>query len=111
MSAAYIAIFIVLMVILIQHRNARVWVKQLITSRKKGDKTEMLKLAERFIEKECIVYTFNSQLEGIIREVSESAVLIERSGGTVEAVNLDFVVRIREYPKKKNGKRKSVVLD
>ena len=32
-------------------------------------------------------------------------------GGTLEAVNIDFVVRIREYPRKKNGKKKSVVID
>ena len=31
--------------------------------------------------------------------------------GKEEAINLDFVLRIREYPKKKNGKKKSVVLD
>lgn len=28
-----------------------------------------------------------------------------------ELINLDFVTRIREYPRKKNGKKKSVVLD
>jgi len=26
-------------------------------------------------------------------------------------VNLDFVIRIREYPRKKNGKKKDIVLD
>jgi len=31
--------------------------------------------------------------------------------GTVEAINLDFVIRIREFPKNKKGKKKSVVLD
>jgi len=36
--------------------------------------------------------------------------LIEKSG-TLEAVNFDFIVRIREYPKNKNGKKKSVILD
>ena len=30
---------------------------------------------------------------------------------TLEAINLDFVIRIREYPKNKKGKKKSVVLD
>ena len=70
----------------------------------------MLELAKRFMEKECIIYTFNSQLTGIVKEVSDGAILLE-SGGAVEAVNLDFIVRIREYPRKKNGKKKSVVLD
>lgn len=29
----------------------------------------MLELAKRFIEKECIIYTFNNQLEGVIKEI------------------------------------------
>ena len=70
----------------------------------------MLKLAEKFIDKECIVYTFNSQINGIVKEVSDGAVLLVNNG-VEEAVNVDFIVRIREYPRKKNGKKKSVVLD
>ena len=71
----------------------------------------MKELAKRFIDKECIIYTFNSQLEGVvIKEVGDGAVLIEKNG-TLEAVNLDFVSRIREYPRKKNGKKKSIVID
>ena len=31
--------------------------------------------------------------------------------GKIEALNLDFVIRIREYPKNKKGKKKSIVLD
>ena len=71
----------------------------------------MVELAKRFIEKECLIYTFNgNQLEGIVKEVSGGALLLEKNGVT-EAVNLDFIVRIREYPKNKNGKKKSVILD
>jgi hypothetical protein len=70
----------------------------------------MLELAKRFIEKECIIYTFNNQVEGVIKEISGNALMIEKNG-VLEAVNLDFVVRIREYPKNKKGKKKSVVLD
>ncbi|MFR2136885.1 MAG: DUF6897 domain-containing protein [Pseudoruminococcus massiliensis] len=71
----------------------------------------MLELAKNFIDKECIIYTFNNSLiQGNIKEISKNALLLE-TGNTVEAVNLDFVVRIREYPRKKNGKKKSVVLD
>ena len=71
----------------------------------------MLELAKNFIDKECIIYTFNgSSIQGTIEEISKNALLLE-TGNTIEAVNLDFVVRIREYPRKKNGKKKSVVLD
>ena len=70
----------------------------------------MFELAQKFLNKECIIYTFNSQITGIIKEVNEGGILIEKSG-TLEAVNFDFIVRIREYPKNKNGKKKSVILD
>ena len=70
----------------------------------------MLELAKRFIDKECVIYTFNNQFTGVIKEVSGGALLVENNNNT-EAVNLDFVVRIREYPRKKNGKKKSVIVD
>ena len=72
----------------------------------------MKELANRFIDKECLIYSFDGshQYEGIIKEVTDSAILVEKNG-TVEAINLDFVIRIREYPRDKNGKKKSVVLD
>ena len=71
----------------------------------------MKELAERFIDKECLIYAFDSshQYEGVIKEVTNGAILIEKDGKT-EAINLDFVIRIREYPRNKNGKKKSVVL-
>ena len=64
----------------------------------------MLELAKRFMEKECIIYTFNNQLEGTIKEINGNGLLVENKG-KLEVVNLDFVVRIREYPRKKNGKK------
>lgn len=72
----------------------------------------MIELAKRFIGKECLVYTFDSnhQFEGVIKEVSNSAILIEKEE-TLEAINLDFIIRIREYPRNKKGKKKAIVLD
>ena len=72
----------------------------------------MKELAERFIDKECVIYSFNDnhQFVGTIKEVTDGAILVEKDG-KLEAINLDFVIRIREYPTKKNGKNKSVVLD
>ena len=72
----------------------------------------MIELAKRFIGKECIIYAFDSnhQFEGIIKEVTDGAILIEKDE-KLEAINLDFVIRIREYPRNKKGKKKSVVLD
>ena len=72
----------------------------------------MKELAKKFIAKECLIYAFDSshQFEDIIKEVTDGAVLIEKDG-KLEAINLDYVIRIREYPRNKKGKKKSVVLD
>ena len=72
----------------------------------------MKQLATRFIDKECVIYAFDSshQYMGIIKEVTDGAILVEKDG-KLEAINLDFVIRIREYPRNKNGKKKSVILD
>lgn len=72
----------------------------------------MKELATRFIDKECVIYSFDGgrQYEGVIKEVTDGALLVEKDG-KIEAINLDFVMRIREYPRNKNGKKKSVVLD
>ena len=70
----------------------------------------MFDLAQNFLGKECIVYTFNSQITGIIKEVNNGGVLLEKAD-SIEAINFDFIVRIREYPKNKNGKKKSVIFD
>ena len=107
--SSYIPIFLLLIIILITQRNEKAVLKNIISKRKTED-SEMFELAQKFINKECIIYTFNSQITGTIKEVNEGGILIEKSG-TLEAVNFDFIVRIREYPKNKNGKKKSVILD
>ncbi len=59
----------------------------------------MFELAKRFIEKECIIYAFDgNQFNGVIKEVNEGAILIEKRGVT-EAINLNFVVKIKEIVK------------
>ena len=69
-------------------------------------------LAERFTNKECVICSFDGdrQYMGVIKEVTDGAILVEKDG-KLEAINLDFVSRIREYPKNKKGKKKSVVPD
>ena len=75
------------------------------------EKLEMIELAKKFIGKECIIYTFDSShsFTGLLKEVSNGAILIEKDE-QIEAINLDFILRIREYPRNKKGKKKSIVL-
>ena len=106
-----IIILLILLVIFLRKRKGMI-AKKVIERRKTEGNTEMVELAKRFIGKECIISAFDSghQFEGVIKEVSDGAVLIEKKG-ELEAINLDFVIRIREYPRNKNGKKKSIVLD
>ena len=111
--STYIPIIVLWIIIFIMFRNRRAVVaRQIVEKRKMEGNTEMKELAKRFIDKECLISSFDSnhQFEGVIKEVSDCAILVEKNG-TVEAINLDFVIRIREFPKNKKGKKKSVVLD
>lgn len=68
----------------------------------------MTELIKNYIDKECIIYAFETQITGVIKEVTDKAVLIECKDGT-QIINTDFIVRVREYPRDKNGKKKSII--
>ena len=111
--AYYIPILVLFLILFVWLRNRRAVVaKKAIQKRKTEGKSDMVELAKRFIGKECLIYAFdgNHQYDGVVTEVSDGAILI-RKGETEEAINLDFVIRIREYPRDKKGKKKSVILD
>jgi hypothetical protein len=72
-----------------------------MTKKKTGGNTEMKELATRFIGKECVIYFYDgSQQIGVINEVTDGAILVEKKD-RLEAMNLDFVLRIKEAPKSK----------
>jgi len=113
MNPSYIPIIVLWIIIFIILCNRKaVIARQIIKKRKMEGNTEMKELAKRFMDKECMISSFdgNHQYEGVIKEVTDGAILVEKDGKT-EAINLDFVIRIREYPRNKKGKKKSVVLD
>ena len=90
---------------------AAVW--QIQKRRKQNREILIMKeLAKQFINEECIIYTIASNdgsIQGVIREIDDGGMMIERESGEREIINLDFITRIRQYPRKKNGKEKSVV--
>ena len=107
----YIPIIVLWIVIFVIYRNRKAIIARRIIQKRK-ETTEMVEFAKKFIGKECLISAFDSnhQFEGVIKEVTDGAILLEKNG-TVEVINLDFVIRIREYPRNKKGKKKSVVLD
>lgn len=83
-----------------RRRRDRTIIANQIIKKSGTENYKMFELAKRFIEKECIIYAFDgNQYSGTIKEVNEGAILIEKKNNT-EAINLSFVVRIREIKKK-----------
>ena len=97
--ASFIPIWILLFVILPAQRRRRRTILANTILNKGLENKEMFELAKRFIEKECIIYVFDgNQYTGVIKEVNEGAILIEKKGAA-EAINLSFVVKIKEIQK------------
>lgn len=117
MDGQYLILLVLLLVIIpwISRRRSLAAVKHIMNRKKQtGEKNPMKELAKQFIGEECIIYTITSNdgsVQGVIKEINDSGMLIERKGGECEIINLDFVTRIREYPRKKNGKKKDFILD
>ena len=73
----------------------------------------MKELASQFIGKECLIYTLNSSdslVKGIIKQVSDGGIIVEKKDG-IEAINLDCITRIREWPRNSKGKRSRFYID
>lgn len=105
-----IAVLLV-MIFLSSNKNLTAYIVKRNIKRKRGLKNNMNELLQNFIEKDCIIYCVNNtSVDGIIKEVKENAVLIETRDG-LQLINTDFITRVREYPKNKNGKRKGFLID
>ncbi len=71
----------------------------------------MNNIFSRYIGKDCIVYTSNSNLSAIecsITDVKDNWLCIKTKDGD-EVLNFDYIVRVKEHPVNKNGKKKSVI--
>ncbi len=111
----WIVVILILFLCIRKKRRTAAVVRQIQNKRKQNKEILVMKeLAKQFIGKECIIYTVTSDggsIQGVIKEIDDGGMILERNSGEREIVNLDFVTRIREYPRKKNGKKKGVVLD
>lgn len=89
-----IAVLIIFFCIRRRRRTAAVaW--QILNQRKQNKENVVMKeLAKQFIGEECIIYTIASNdgsIQGVIKEIEDGGMVIERSYGGREIVNLDFV--------------------
>ena len=107
--AIWICIYLPLILMIINNSNQR---KQQILRRirrKKGANKMTNEMLYEFIGQECIVYLPSGQVAGTIESVQDGWLRI-KTGTDTDLINLEYVSRIRKYPRKKNGK-KAIVID
>ena len=107
-----LALFLLVIIPRIMQRRRLAAIRHILNRKMRN--IEMKELAKRFIGEECIIYTITSNdgsVQGLIKEIDDGGMVIEKKTGELEIINLDFVTRIRQYPRKKNGKKKDIVLD
>lgn len=108
----YIIVFMIFAMVIIMQRQRLTLTLHRIRKKKRG-KIEMTELIKNYIGKECLIYTCissSSQLKGVIKSCNDGWIELE-TNGLHDIVNCEYITRIREYPKNKKGKRKSVILD
>ena len=96
--------------LLIRQKKNKDWLIQYIKHKHRKENRITKEAVIKFIDKECLIYLLNGQINGIIREVTDNSLLVETKTER-QILNLDFVIRIREFPKNKKGKNKAIVLD
>ena len=117
MDSLYLILLALLLLVIVQQvtQRRRMAATRHILNQKIQNKGNgvMKELAKRFVGEECIVYTITSNdgsVQGVIKEIDDGGMVIEKKSGELEIINLDFITRIRQYPRKKNGKKKSIIL-
>jgi len=110
-----LALFLLVILPWITRQRRLAAVRHILNQKKQNkENIEMKELAKRFLGEECIIYTITSNdgsVQGVIKEIEDGGMVIEKKTGELELINLEFVTRIRQYPRKKNGKKKEIVLD
>ena len=112
-NSIWIAVFLLIILPMLERRRRRrnAIIKHVLYNKKRNKENNIMKeLAKQFIGKECIVYTVTGSdgiVKGTIKDVADDGIIIEHGDG-IEAVNLEYVTRIREWPRNANGKKKAI---
>lgn len=114
MNSGTYLIWIVVIILLIQAARLRKITAVAHILHKKRGTHKMMEFISEFVEKEVIIYTVDGKtVEGTLKAVSEkgNSVLVQGIAGDSQIINLEYVTRLREYPRNKNGKKKTIVAD
>ena len=65
----------------------------------------------KYVGKDCLIYMANSSsniLECSVTSVNDNWLCVKTKDGD-EIINFDYIIRIKEHPVNKKGKKKSVI--
>ena len=105
----YLPIFISIITALYYNKEYQKYIYKRIKNKKEG-RTFINDMIKNYIGKECLIYTFQTQVAGVIESIEDNWISVKTAGAS-EIINIDYISRIREYPKNKNGKKKAFVAD
>lgn len=108
--AVWICIFLPLFLVLLnEQQQKKRWIT--LQKRKKKERPTMHEFIKDYLGQECIIYLgLGSQVTGVIEQESDGWITVT-SGENRQSVNLDYVTRVRLYPRDKNGKKKTFYAD
>lgn len=104
-----VMLWVIVIIILLHRKKMQRLLHILRIKKRKRGHTDMNHMIEKFIGKDCLISLGSgSNADGVVKSVSDNWIELESKDG-LQAVNIDYISRIREYPKNKNGKRKVVI--
>lgn len=104
-----IALFLIVFVLMQRKKRKTAAIINHRKNRKNKESFKMKELAMQFIGKECLIYTIaneSSPKNGVLKEITESGILLDNNGN-LQAVNLEYVTCIKEWPRNSKGKKKT----
>lgn len=105
MSYLYITIIFLFVIILYRKKKRNNQIEILRKTRNRRNRIMSGDMLKVFIGKDCVVYTIDKYVSGIIEQINDNWLNIKTQDG-LEMLNIDYIVRVKEHPVDKNGKKK-----
>ena len=70
----------------------------------------MNEIINAYLGKDCVIYLSNSSsvITGNLISLNDNWITVKTKDGN-ELINIDYIIRLKEHPVNKNGKKKSVI--
>ena len=105
-----IMLWVIIIIMILQRKKMQRLLHILRIKKRKRGNIDMSHIIEKFIGKDCLINLGSgSNADGVVKSVADGWVELEDKSGNLQAVNVDYISRIRVYPTNKNGKRKVVI--